>query len=195
MREVVRWSLQDGGAFQYECGEQSFGHRGDAWGPLVLSAPEGPIYVRGRVDRIDISPERSRLRVIDYKTGTAPPWRWIGRRRFQPALYANVACREFGPLFIRQVYALYLETGKRPVRTVPASPKQLLSPELVRVAELNSVAIVRRLHGGDFAPRPAEAQLCDGCAVRAICRRPLAAPMPEADPEADDNTASATGIV
>ncbi len=41
--------------------------------PIVLAGPHGPVRIRGRIDRIDLSAEAGQgYQVIDYKTGGAP---------------------------------------------------------------------------------------------------------------------------
>ena len=52
--------------------EFAFGLGGDA--PVTLELEDGrTVELRGRIDRIDRSEDRSRLDVIDYKTGRAAP--------------------------------------------------------------------------------------------------------------------------
>jgi hypothetical protein len=53
------------------CGlEFSFGYRGRSGEPIALVLGDGSsISFRGRIDRVDSSPDGTSLRVVDYKTG------------------------------------------------------------------------------------------------------------------------------
>ncbi|MFM8305174.1 MAG: PD-(D/E)XK nuclease family protein, partial [Actinomycetota bacterium] len=82
--------------------ELGFGTAGDALPPLTLALPgSAPVTFRGRIDRIDRSPDGSRILVFDYKTGmpnelddiTVDPV--MRGRRLQLALYATALARAF----------------------------------------------------------------------------------------------------
>jgi ATP-dependent helicase/nuclease subunit B len=58
--------------------------------PFELTFPGGPLRFQGRVDRVDIMPDRSSFRVIDYKTGRSSyykPDTFNGGRSLQLPIY------------------------------------------------------------------------------------------------------------
>ncbi|MDZ4264711.1 MAG: RecB family exonuclease [Mycobacterium sp.] len=120
--------------------------------------------LRGFVDRIDIAPT-GELRVVDYKTGKAPP-------------EARVLA-EFKAMFQMKFYAvaLFRSRGVMParLRLLYLADSQVLDytpdlDELLRF-EKTLMAIWRAIQSagvtGDFRPRPS--RLCDWCAHRAHC--------------------------
>ncbi|WP_199255812.1 RecB family exonuclease [Mycolicibacterium mengxianglii] len=120
--------------------------------------------LRGFVDRIDVA-ATGEVRVVDYKTGKAPP---AAREQaefkamFQMKFYAVALLRSRGVLPAR-LRLIYLADG------------QLLdySPELdeLRRFEKTLSAIWRAIQTagvtGDFRPR--RSRLCDWCAHQALC--------------------------
>jgi RecB family exonuclease len=88
-------AAHDGSAFEPRHLEASFGFEDtepDSLAPLELEAPDGPLRLRGRIDRIDVEPGTDRAQVIDYKTGRATESaRWERDRSFQAALYLRAA--------------------------------------------------------------------------------------------------------
>jgi putative RecB family exonuclease len=120
--------------------------------------------LRGFVDRIDVAPT-GELRVVDYKTGKAPPAaRTLAEVRalFQMKFYAVVLLRSRGVLPTR-LRLIYLADGQ----LLDYSPDQA---ELLRF-EKTLMALWRAIQSagatGDFRPSPS--RLCDWCAHRAYC--------------------------
>ncbi|HET9874916.1 MAG TPA: RecB family exonuclease [Mycobacterium sp.] len=120
--------------------------------------------LRGFVDRIDIAPT-GELRVVDYKTGKAPPaTRTLAEVRalFQMKFYAVALLRLRGVLPTR-LRLIYLADGQ----VLDYSPDHA---ELLRF-EKTLMAIWRAIQSagatGDFRPSPS--RLCDFCAHRACC--------------------------
>jgi putative RecB family exonuclease len=120
--------------------------------------------LRGFVDRIDVAPT-GELRVVDYKTGKAPPEaRALAefKAMFQMKFYAVALLRSRGILATR-LRLLYLADGQ----VLDYSPDL---DELLRF-EKTLMAIWRAIQSagatGDFRPRPS--QLCDWCAHHAHC--------------------------
>ncbi|MBV8927854.1 MAG: RecB family exonuclease [Mycobacteriaceae bacterium] len=120
--------------------------------------------LRGFVDRIDVAPT-GELRVVDYKTGKAPPEaRALAefKAMFQMKFYAVALLRSRGVLASR-LRLLYLSDG------------QVLdySPELAELErfEKTLMAIWRAIQTagatGDFRPNPS--RLCDWCAHHTHC--------------------------
>ncbi|MCW2651489.1 MAG: putative RecB family exonuclease [Mycobacterium sp.] len=120
--------------------------------------------LRGFVDRIDVAPT-GELRVVDYKTGKAPPEaRALAefKAMFQMKFYAVALLRSRGVLATR-LRLLYLADGQ----VLDYSPEL---DELLRF-EKTLTAIWRAIQSagatGDFRPRPS--RLCDWCAHQAHC--------------------------
>ncbi len=120
--------------------------------------------LRGFIDRIDVAPT-GELRVVDYKTGKAPP--------------AARALAEFKALFQMKFYAVALlrSRGVLPtrLRLIYLADGQLLDyapdrDELLRF-EKTLAAIWRAIQSaaatGDF--RPSRSRLCDWCPHQALC--------------------------
>jgi RecB family exonuclease len=196
---VLVWSLEDTTGFRFAYGERSFGETrlsvarpGDParqaqknWPPLRIGDGRDAVFVKGRIDRVDITSDGARARVIDYKTGALPAWKDVGTLVFQPPLYALALWLQLGPLSMPEIRALYLDTSKRPPRPFPAEKSQVFSPESMASAQQRAKAIVERLRRGDVAPRPADALVCARCSVRDVCRRPAAMPIEDQDLDLD----------
>lgn len=71
--------------------------------------PDGPL-LRGIIDRIDVAPD-GQIRVVDYKTGKAPPTRFGQQAKFQMRFYALLVERVRGrrPSLLN---LLYLKDGQ-----------------------------------------------------------------------------------
>lgn len=83
--------------------EHAFGHEGDSFPPVQVDAGGGaPLRFGGRVDRVDATPDRRRVVVLDYKTAPGADYRAISTdpvdrgRRLQLPIYA-LAARELVP--------------------------------------------------------------------------------------------------
>jgi putative RecB family exonuclease len=125
---------------------------------------EDGTLLRGFVDRIDVAPT-GELRVVDYKTGKAPPEaRALAefKAMFQMKFYAVALLRSRGVLPAR-LRLLYLADGT----VLDYSPDL---DELLRF-EKTLTAIWRAIQSagatGDFRPRPS--RLCDWCAHHSRC--------------------------
>jgi putative RecB family exonuclease len=120
--------------------------------------------LRGIIDRIDVAPT-GELRVVDYKTGKAPP--------------EARALAEFKAMFQMKVYAVALlrSRGVLPtrLRLIYLSDGQLLdySPDEAELLRFEKTlmemwhAIQSAGATGDFRPRPS--RLCDWCAHHEHC--------------------------
>lgn len=120
--------------------------------------------LRGYVDRIDVAPT-GEMRVVDYKTGKAPPEaRALAefKAMFQMKFYAVALLRSRGVLPAR-LRLLYLADGQ----VLDYTPDL---EELERF-EKTLMAIWRAIQSagatGDFRPNPSK--LCDWCAHHAHC--------------------------
>ncbi|MFG1931966.1 RecB family exonuclease [Mycobacterium sp. NPDC048908] len=144
--------------------------------------------LRGFVDRIDVAPT-GELRVVDYKTGKAPPEaRALAefKAMFQMKFYAVALFRSRGVLPTR-LRLLYLSDGQ----ILDYTPDL---DELLRF-EKTLMAIWRAIQSagvtGDFRPQPS--RLCDWCAHHAHCpvfggTPPPYPGWPEVPAEGDDDT-------
>ncbi|MFB1298190.1 RecB family exonuclease [Mycobacterium sp. pW049] len=120
--------------------------------------------LRGFVDRIDVAPT-GEMRVVDYKTGKAPP--------------EARALAEFKAMFQMKFYAVALlrSRGVLPtrLRLLYLADQQVLdyTPDLAELErfEKTLMAIWRAIQSagvtGDFRPNPS--RLCDWCAHHAHC--------------------------
>lgn len=173
VRSLVRWSLEHRD-YAFREAEKGFGE-GEAWAPLEL----GPYRLSGRVDRIDVSTDGQRARVIDYKSGT-PPSR-NDEHALQGWLYARKVASE---LQTSQVQSLYLGLSRR----VPV-PREIYSgaPDGTELLERERFALgkLEELRRGLIAAEPSRPSRCERCDDRDLCRRPLSAPAP--DESGDDS--------
>jgi putative RecB family exonuclease len=120
--------------------------------------------LRGIIDRIDVAPT-GELRVVDYKTGKAPPEaRALAefKAMFQMKFYAVALLRSRGVLPTR-LRLIYLADGQ----LLDYSPDEA---ELLRF-EKTLTAIWRAIQSagatGDFRPRPS--RMCDWCPHHEHC--------------------------
>jgi putative RecB family exonuclease len=147
------YRLEDPRRFEPECCEQR----------VEVELEDGTL-LRGFVDRIDVAPS-GELRIVDYKTGKAPPEaRALAefKAMFQMKFYAVALLRSRGVLPTR-LRLLYLADGQ----VLDYSPDL---DELVRF-EKTLIAIWRAIQSagatGDFRPQPS--RMCDWCAHHSRC--------------------------
>jgi putative RecB family exonuclease len=147
------YRLEDPTRFDPQCCEQR----------VEVELADGTL-LRGFVDRIDVAPT-GELRVVDYKTGKAPPEaRALAEFKaiFQMKFYAVALLRSRGVLATR-LRLLYLADGQ----VLDYTPDR---GELERF-EKTLIAIWRAIQSagatGDFRPNPS--RLCDWCAHHAHC--------------------------
>lgn len=119
------------------------------------------VRLRGFVDRLDVAPNGA-LRVVDYKTGTAP--REIGEMKalFQMKFYAVALWRLRG-VVPRQLKLIYLTDGQ----ALTYSPDEAELIRFERTLEAIWKAILKAGKSGDF--RPSKSRLCDWCDHQARC--------------------------
>lgn len=143
-------------------------HRFD--GAFSLGAGGGSsIPIRGVADRVDLL-DGNRLRVIDYKSGSAPQ----PKRALQAPVYALCAQerlteRDGRPWSIDE--ASYVAFGgKRPlvriIRPEGGDAAAVLASARTRVTE-----IVDAIERGEFPARPYELRICSYCAYPSVCRK------------------------
>jgi putative RecB family exonuclease len=119
------------------------------------------LRLRGYIDRLDIAPS-GQMRIVDYKTGGAPPAEFEQRALFQMRFYALTLWRAQGQV-PKLLQLIYLGNGEI-VRYEP-DEADLLATE--RKIEALWLAIERARLNRDWRPRPG--RICDWCAHQAIC--------------------------
>jgi putative RecB family exonuclease len=128
---------------------------------LVEAVLDSGLRLRGYIDRLDVS-AAGEVRIVDYKTGTAPRADFEARALFQMRFYALVLWRTQGTI-PRLLQLIYLGNGEL-VRYAP-DEADLLATE--RKIEALWRAIERAMRAGDWRPRPG--RLCDWCAHQSLC--------------------------
>ena len=119
------------------------------------------LLLRGFIDRLDVAPS-GEIRIVDYKTGTAPKEEFEARALFQMKFYAVVLwlTRQQVPKLLQLIY---LGNGE----IVRYAPDESDLRATVRKIEALWLAIERARTSGDWRPRPG--RLCAWCAHQAIC--------------------------
>jgi putative RecB family exonuclease len=119
------------------------------------------LRLRGYIDRLDVAPG-GETRIVDYKTGGAPPEEFEARALFQMRFYALVLWRAQHRV-PKLLQLMYLGNGVI-VRYEP-DETDLLATE--RKVEALWQAIERARRNRDWRPRPG--RICEWCAHQAIC--------------------------
>jgi putative RecB family exonuclease len=153
---------------------------------LVEAELESGLLLRGYVDRVDAgSGPGSGLRVVDYKTGSAPGRGFEARALFQLKFYALVLLRLRGRV-PDELRLLYL-TGPEALSYIP-DEEQL--HRFGRMLDALWAAIRAAAATGDFRPNPGRA--CSWCSYRQLCPAWDGVPPPypgmPVDPGADPGT-------
>jgi putative RecB family exonuclease len=127
----------------------------------VRALLESGLTLRGYIDRLDIA-RTGEIRIVDYKTGTAPREEYEARALFQMKFYAVVLWRTMGTI-PRMLQLIYLGNGEI-VRYAP-DEADLLATE----RKINALwqAIDRARTSGDWRPR--QSKLCEWCSYQALC--------------------------
>lgn len=152
--EVLELGCAPGMSFGY--GEHTFGAQGP-WPALRLAGVAAPHFVDGQIDRIDVGP--TRLRVIDYKTGT------IDRDSVQLALYERATAENLPG---RAVVAEYLQIADANFTFVPARKEGQDEHAVLAIAS----TALDRVRSGCITPRPSRPSICDHCFAKTVCRIP-----------------------
>lgn len=119
------------------------------------------LKLRGYIDRLDVAPT-GEIRVVDYKTGSAPRADFEARALFQMKFYALVLWRLHGAV-PRLLQLIYLGNGE----IVRYAPDEADLRATERKVEALWQAIRRAMDTGDWRPR--SGRLCDWCDHKARC--------------------------
>jgi putative RecB family exonuclease len=119
------------------------------------------LRLRGYIDRLDVAPG-GQTRIVDYKTGSAPPAEFEARALFQMKFYALVLWRAQGRV-PRLLQLIYLGNGE----IVRYEPDEADLRATERKVEALWEAVERARESRDWRPRPG--RLCDWCAHKALC--------------------------
>ena len=125
--------------------------------------------LKGVADRIDLLPG-NRLRVIDYKSGSAPnPSRALQVPIYALCVQERLETRDGKPWTIDE--ASYLAfSGKR--SHVPVVPTGGPGPaEALDAARARLFHVLDGIAHGQFPPRPYDEMICDYCAYATVCRK------------------------
>jgi putative RecB family exonuclease len=128
---------------------------------LVEAVLESGLRLRGYIDRLDVS-AAGEVRIVDYKTGTAPRVDFEARALFQMRFYALVLWRTQGTI-PRLLQLMYLGNGE----IVRYAPDEADLRATERKIEALWRAIERAIQARDWRPRPGK--LCEWCAHQSIC--------------------------
>jgi putative RecB family exonuclease len=127
----------------------------------VEAVLESGLLLRGYIDRLDVRAD-GEIRIVDYKTGTAPSEEFEARALFQMKFYAVVLwlTQQRVPKLLQ---LMYLGNGE----IVRYAPDESDLRATVRKIDALWRAIERARSTGDWRPRPG--RLCAWCAHQAIC--------------------------
>ena len=127
----------------------------------VEAVLESGLLLRGYIDRLDVAAD-GEIRIVDYKTGTAPKEEYEAQALFQMKFYAVVLwlTQQRVPKLLQ---LMYLGNGE----IVRYAPDESDLRATVRKIDALWRAIDRARSTGDWRPRPS--RLCAWCAHQAIC--------------------------
>ncbi len=141
------------------------------------------VRVRGAIDRIDLSLDESRIRVVDYKSGTSMSRPALERdikngTRFQPFLYSKKAQEIHDlPLDTWNYYYVLNHTTKKLKKAyinLNQSVKENGSTTYNQLSEYYIRYYLKSIHKGHYHTNPKENKCVDYCEFTNICRVDLA---------------------
>jgi putative RecB family exonuclease len=127
----------------------------------VEAVLDSGLLLRGYIDRLDVAAD-GEIRIVDYKTGTAPKEEFEAQALFQMKFYAVVLwlTQQRVPKLLQ---LMYLGNGE----IVRYAPDESDLRATVRKIDALWRAIERARSTGDWRPRPG--RLCAWCAHQAMC--------------------------
>ncbi|MER7132227.1 RecB family exonuclease [Streptosporangium saharense] len=143
----------------------------------VEATLDNGLVLRGYIDRLDVAPS-GEVRVVDYKTGSAPGPAFEAKALFQMRFYALALWRLHGSV-PRVLQLMYLGGQGEVLRYAPDEADLLATERKVRALW---TAIERAMETGEWPPRPS--RLCDWCNYRELCPQygGTPPPLPERQP-------------
>jgi len=139
-------------------------------GEFSLGASDGRLArLRGVADRIDLL-EGRRLRVIDYKSGSAPNV----KRALQVPVYASCAAerleaRDGAPWTVDEAAYVAFSGRRALVPVVRAGAADRAAP--LDAARERLFALLDGVGRGEFPARPHDPMICTWCAYPSVCRK------------------------
>ncbi len=133
-------------------------------GEFFLGSPEGPsVALKGVADRIDLL-SGNRLRIIDYKSGSAPNV----KRALQVPIYAlcvqeRLGARDGVPWAVDE--AAYIAFGGKRAFVPVVKPGASEADEALSGARTRLLNVLAGIARGEFPPRPHDPMICRYCSV------------------------------
>ena len=144
--------------------------------PLKLSLVNKELRFKGKVDRIDISPDQTRMRITDYKTGSLmerKSWGFDKGSQLQIPLYMLLADQFFPSLSLQEVIGKLVSIqaiSKFDERNVTRSEILTKIDELYEHFEM----INEGINSGQFFPNPGNnGENCTYCDFKGICGKSI----------------------
>jgi ATP-dependent helicase/DNAse subunit B len=144
--------------------EKGFGRSGQP--EVSFKTPSGSFRLEGFMDRVDLSPDGKKLRVLDYKTGSNLNFKEDSVKegtKIQMPLYLW-ACQTLYPGIIPEEAVYEFVTAKGNYRSIPFDASGWKKVEEPLVALLTTAC--EAVDQGLF---PAAAKACDQCDYRTLC--------------------------
>jgi hypothetical protein len=158
--------------FEVRFGYQGTGSRKGPSSELIsLALKDGTsISFRGRIDRVDFSPEEKSLRVIDYKTGKLQGEEdgFCGGTTLQLPLYLMAACQMWNQADIEKSWAEYYSVSRKgEFKRLPFRGERWKDNEITlkRIMETISRGILE----GTFFPIQEDDRKCGYCDFTNLC--------------------------
>ncbi|MBO3752306.1 RecB family exonuclease [Streptosporangiaceae bacterium NEAU-GS5] len=153
----------------------------------VEAVLDSGLLLRGYIDRLDVAPSGD-VRVVDYKTGSAPGPDFEARALFQMKFYALALWRLRGSV-PRLLQLMYLGNGE----ILRYSPDEADLRATERKVQALWAAIERAMRTKEWRHRPS--RLCAWCDHQALCPEfgGTPPPVPDRDPSVSRRAARRTG--
>ncbi len=137
--------------------------------PIEIELASGKLRLHGRIDRVNWDRDRTRFRVVDYKTGkkyAEKSGELQGGRMLQLPLYVLAAAQLLGIDATAGGAAYVYPTRKGDFHVVDWTPAELAARQADVLALID--AIVTSARRGDFIIAPSE-EACDYCPFNGVC--------------------------
>ena len=145
--------------------EAEFGMSSEGWQPAELTLPDGAqVRFRGKIDRVDADSNHNNVLVLDYKTGSAYPYRNLKDdpidrgHHLQLAIYALAARQALGAHTLGKYpdvsAAYWFVTGRGNFALMPSSPVSIGNNDVAARFEDGISTIVGGIRQGLFPANP-----------------------------------------